>query len=61
MNTFVLREGLADPTSVSLESVNYPGRFVRHKDYRPYLDDPGPHSFEADATYFLEEAPIIIT
>jgi hypothetical protein len=32
-SSFVVRTGLADASCVSFESVNYPGRFLRHQNY----------------------------
>ncbi|WP_416903823.1 AbfB domain-containing protein [Micromonospora echinospora] len=50
--TFTLRRGLADSSCYSLESVNYPGRFLRHADSRIRLAAPdGSALFLADATF----------
>jgi hypothetical protein len=50
--TFVVRRGLADSTCYSLESRNYPGRFLRHANFRVRLD-AGDNSdlFKRDATF----------
>jgi hypothetical protein len=50
--TFVLRRGLADASCVTLESVNYPGRFMRHQNFAVLLQprDASP-LFAADATF----------
>lgn len=47
-----LRAGLADAAGVSFESVNQPGRFLRHFDYAIRLDaDDNTAQFAADATF----------
>ncbi len=44
--------GLASSSGVSFESVNYPGRFLRHADYEIRLDaNDGTATFCADATF----------
>jgi GH43 family beta-xylosidase len=51
---FVLRPGLADPEAISIESVNYPGYFVRQQDNLIVLaTDDRTESFNADATWYL--------
>ncbi|MFY1675321.1 AbfB domain-containing protein [Plantactinospora sp. WMMB334] len=50
--TFVIRSGLADRRCVSLESVNYPGYYLRHQNFRIYLHRrDGSALFAADATF----------
>jgi hypothetical protein len=50
--TFVLRPGLADPRCLSLESVNFPGRFVRHHDFVLVLQSrESSPAFSTDATF----------
>jgi hypothetical protein len=50
--TFVVRSGLADKSCVSLEAVNFPGRFVRHQDFALFLHPRQPSAlFAADATF----------
>jgi hypothetical protein len=47
-----LRPGLADPAGVSFESVNLPGRFLRHSGYAMRLDaNDNTTQFAADATF----------
>ena len=52
--------GLADPSGVSLASVNFPNHFLRHQDFRLKLHKrPAPNSpddtlFRKDATYLRE-------
>jgi hypothetical protein len=52
--TFILRPGLANPAAFSLESVNYPGHFLRHQDFRVKLQ-PNDHTplFGKDATFWI--------
>jgi len=50
--TFVIRSGLADKRCLSLESVNYPGRFVRHRNFAVFLHPrEATGLFTADATF----------
>lgn len=44
--------GLADPNDVSLESVNYPGSYLRHSSFNVVLNaNDGSAQFAADATF----------
>lgn len=45
--------GLADPKGISLQSVNFPERYLRHYNYQTYLQ-PNDNSatFKADATFY---------
>jgi hypothetical protein len=50
--TFRVRAGLGDDGCVSLESVNYPGSFLRHRDFVVHLDRrDGSGPFDQDATF----------
>ncbi|TPW77407.1 AbfB domain-containing protein [Schumannella soli] len=50
--TFTIRRGLADSSCYSFESVNYPGRFLRHADSRLRIaNDDGTALMRADATW----------
>jgi hypothetical protein len=50
--TFVLRPGLADAGCVSLESVNFPGWFMRHRNFALLLQArESTREFAADATF----------
>jgi hypothetical protein len=50
--TFVVRRGLADSSCYSLESRNFPGRYLRHANFRVRLDpDDGTQLFKEDATF----------
>ncbi len=53
---FILRDGLADSTCVSFESVAVPGRWLRHYAYRLRLGtNDGSALFRADATFCPEK------
>jgi hypothetical protein len=56
--TFTVRQGLADSAGVSFESVNYPGRFIRHRDFHLYLEPADSDLARRDAT-FLKAPPFI--
>lgn len=50
--TFTVRAGLADDKCVSMESVNYPGRYLRHQNFVVFLHKrEGSALFAADATF----------
>ena len=50
--TFTVRRGLAESSCYSLESVNFPGQFLRHADSRLRLaGNDGSALFAADATF----------
>jgi hypothetical protein len=50
--TWTVRPGLAESTCYSLESVNYPGRFLRHRGYRLYSEvNDGSTVNAQDATF----------
>jgi GH43 family beta-xylosidase len=51
---FVVRPGLADPDAISIESVNFPGFFVRQQQNSIVLTpDDGTDSFAGDATWWI--------
>ncbi|GAB4424918.1 MAG: hypothetical protein Kow00106_21650 [Anaerolineae bacterium] len=51
---FIIRPGLADAAAVSIESVNFPGFFLRHRDNAIWLSaDDHAESFQEDATWWL--------
>jgi hypothetical protein len=52
--SFYQRAGLVGSGAVSLESVNFPGRYVRHSAGLLYLQALTTSSDRADATYLLE-------
>ncbi|MCK2218812.1 alpha-L-arabinofuranosidase B [Actinomadura sp. ATCC 31491] len=50
--TWVVRSGLASSSCVSFESKNYPGSFLRHRNYQLYRNaDDGSALFRSDATF----------
>lgn len=50
--TFVVRRGLADADCLSLESVNFPGRFMRHQNFTLVLQPrESSRLFAGDATF----------
>ncbi|GAA0637835.1 hypothetical protein GCM10010174_69560 [Kutzneria viridogrisea] len=52
--SFTVRPGLANPDCYSLQSVNFPGAYLRHSQFRLHLDDNnGTPLFAADATFCL--------
>ncbi|TDD59293.1 beta-galactosidase [Kribbella antibiotica] len=51
-STFVVRAGLAESTCYSLESVNFPGQYLRHSNYRlQKATSDGSDTFRRDATF----------
>jgi hypothetical protein len=55
--TWIVRAGLADDAAVSLESKNYPGRFLRHQHGAVYHhENDGSRQFAEDATFVVAPA-----
>nr|BFE77029.1 hypothetical protein GCM10020092_103300 [Actinoplanes digitatis] len=55
--SFTVRTGLADSTCYTLESVNFPGRFLRHAGYRLQIaTNDGTTTFQQDATFCAQPA-----
>jgi Alpha-L-arabinofuranosidase B (ABFB) domain len=55
-STFILEHGLADPadqTLVSFRSVNFPDRFIRHRDFHLFLEPADTELAKQDATFRL--------
>ncbi|MFN8447407.1 MAG: family 43 glycosylhydrolase [Anaerolineae bacterium] len=53
---FFVRQGLADPDAISIESVNFPGFFLRHQGNTLVLSaDDTSDSFAADATWWIRD------
>ncbi|NLX09542.1 MAG: family 43 glycosylhydrolase [Chloroflexi bacterium] len=51
---FIVRPGLADPEAVSIESVNFPGFFLRQdRNSIVLVPDDGSASYAADATWWI--------
>ncbi|OJF11936.1 beta-galactosidase [Couchioplanes caeruleus subsp. caeruleus] len=49
--TFFVRPGLANAACYSFESRNFPGRYLRHREFRVYNEANTGGSFAADATF----------
>ncbi|MEU5764560.1 AbfB domain-containing protein [Streptomyces asoensis] len=49
--TWKIVPGLANGTCYSLESRNYPGQYLRHRDHRVYKESGSTDLFRADATF----------
>jgi hypothetical protein len=49
--TFWVRPGLADSACYSFESRNYPGQYLRHRNYRVYKEGDTGGAFAGDATF----------
>lgn len=52
-SSFFLVPGLADPTGVSFRSVNFPDRYIRHRDFHLYLEPVNSDLASHDATFKL--------
>lgn len=52
-STFNVVRGLADPAGVSFESVNIPGRFIRHRDFHLFLEPADSDLARRDATFIV--------
>ncbi len=51
---FMIVAGLADPAAVSIESVNFPGFYVRqHRNSIVLQPDDGTEGYNADATWWI--------
>lgn len=51
---FIIVAGLADPAAVSIESVNFPGFYVRqHRNSIVLQPDDGTEGYNADATWWI--------
>ncbi|WP_165521756.1 family 43 glycosylhydrolase [Micromonospora zingiberis] len=49
---FRIVAGLADPSAISLESTNYPGYYLRHRDHQVWVErNDGSNLFRQDATF----------
>ena len=53
--TFMVRQGLAHSAGISFESTNFPGRFVRHRDFHLFLEPADSDLARRDATFFLSD------
>ncbi|SDM50013.1 Alpha-L-arabinofuranosidase B (ABFB) domain-containing protein [Lentzea albidocapillata subsp. violacea] len=52
---FRLVPGLADSTCVSIRSVNYPDRYLRHRGFKLYLEPANDDLARADATFRITD------
>jgi hypothetical protein len=52
--SFTRRPGLTGSGTVSFESVNFPGRYLRHYDNLIYVQAVSTATERADATFILE-------
>ena len=52
--TFYIRDGLIDKKSVSIESYNFPGYFMRHSNFEMVIsENDNSETFYKDASFFL--------
>jgi len=60
-SSFFFERGMAG-SGVSFRSVNFPDRFIRHRDFRLVLDgsDGDLEQFREDATFIQEPARVLI-
>jgi hypothetical protein len=61
-STFFREPGLADPDNpraVSFRSVNFPDRYLRHRDFSLFLEPRDSPNLAADATFLQENTPVI--
>jgi hypothetical protein len=49
--TFLVAPGLADPTAVAFRSLNFPERFLRHRDFHLYIEPIASDQDRLDATF----------
>jgi len=49
--TFRKVPGLADKSWSSFESYNYPGHYIRHRDYHLYIEEGSDDLFKKDVTF----------
>ena len=52
-STFIVVRGLADGAGISFESVNFPGRFIRHRDFHLFLEPADSDLARLDATFTI--------
>ena len=51
--TYFQEPGLADPSGLSFRSVNYPDRYIRHRDFHLYVEPRDSPNLARDATFRL--------
>lgn len=54
-SSFRVKPGLADRTKVSLESVNYPGYYLRHRGFQFYIEQGSGELYNLDCTFSVVE------
>ena len=55
--TFTVRPGLAESSCFSFESINYPGQYLRHANYRLQIaTNDGTNTYKNDATFCAQPA-----
>jgi hypothetical protein len=59
-STFLLVPGLADPSGISFESLNFRGRFIRHRDFHLFVEPDDSPNLAPDATFFKEFPSVLI-
>ena len=50
-----MERGLAAANGVSFRSVNFPDRYLRHRNFKLFLDPKNSPNLAADATFFRTE------
>ncbi len=63
--SFFIEPGLADPNLISFRSLNFPDRFIRHRNFHLFVEAADSDLARSDATFRLTEPfaappPIII-
>jgi Alpha-L-arabinofuranosidase B (ABFB) domain len=53
--TFIVRRGHADPNGFSFESFNFPGRFIRHRDFHLFVEPADSDLAQKDSTFLQRE------
>ena len=59
-STFVQVPGLANREGLSFRSVNFPDRFLRHRDFHLFVESDNSPSFAQDATFLMKNAAVNI-
>jgi Alpha-L-arabinofuranosidase B (ABFB) domain len=58
--SFFMVHGLADPAGVSFRSLNFPDRFLRHRDFHLFVEPVGDDLGNKDATFFFRSEPFAL-
>ena len=59
-SSFFQVPGLANPKGFSFQSINYPDRFLRHRDFDLFVEPANSPNLAADATFLMEPASVPI-